>query len=231
MSNNNTHKGHDRERSLDRAVYFSDNYFKFRQLCSFVHQIYDIHQLRPKSVLEIGVGNGFTSTFLKRAGYDVTTSDINPALEPDICCPLSELPSRLAGKSFDLVVCCEVLEHMPFEQFATNLKVLHALGDRLYLTLPNHRALIGFGWLPRLPKLSSLEAGSLYVEVPFGKQLQPMHYWEVGSLHYTSRKAILALLRQYYSSTISRRYALNPGHVMFYAHSAKSQPGNLMPQQ
>jgi SAM-dependent methyltransferase len=222
MSNTNTHKGHDREKSLDRAIYLSDNYFKFRQLCSFVHQIYDIHQLRPKSILEIGLGNGFTSTFLKRAGYEVVTADINPALEPDICCPLSELPSHLAGKSFDLVVCCEVLEHMPFEEFEPNLKMLRALGERLYLTLPNNKALLGIGWLPRLPRFSNAEASSLYLQVPIKKPLQPMHYWEVGSLHHTRRKAILSVLRQYYSSTISRRYALNPGHVMFYAHSAKS---------
>jgi hypothetical protein len=116
---------------------------------------------------------------------------------------------------------------MPFEQFATNLKVLHALGDRLYLTLPNHRALIGFGWLPRLPKLPSLEASSFYIEVPIKKPLQPMHYWEVGSLHNTRRNAILSVLRQYYSSTTSRRYALNPGHVMFYAHNAESRPDNI----
>jgi SAM-dependent methyltransferase len=223
MRNITASKGADREKALEKSVYFSDNYFQFRQLCSFVHQIYDIHHLRPRSILEIGLGNGFTSTFLKRAGYEVVTADINPALEPDICCPLSELPSHLAGKSFDLVVCCEVLEHMPFEDFEPNLKRLRALGERLYLTLPNHKALLGIGWVPRIPKLSSIKASSLYVEVPLAKPLQPMHYWEVGSLRYTSRKAIIAMLSHYYSSTISRRYALNPGHVMFYSHNAESR--------
>jgi SAM-dependent methyltransferase len=217
MSNSSAEKGEERETSLERSAYFSDNYFSLKQLCSFVHQIHDIHQLRPKSVLEIGIGNGFTSTFLKRAGYDVTTNDINPSLEPDICCPLSELAQRLSGRSFDLVVCCEVLEHMPFEDFEPNLRTLRSLGNRLYLTLPNHKALLGFAWLPRLPKVPSIQVGSLYCEIPVARPLQAMHYWEVGSADFTSRKSIANRLRNYYSSVTSRRYALNPYHVMFYA--------------
>jgi SAM-dependent methyltransferase len=217
MSSSNTKKGEERERSLERSVYFSDNYFSFKQLCSFVHQIYDIHELRPKSILEIGIGNGFTSTFLKRAGYEVTTNDINPVLEPDICCSLSDLPLHLPGSSFDLVVCCEVLEHMPFDDFESNLRTLRSLGKRLYLTLPNHKALMGFAWLPRLPKIPNSQAGSLYCEIPLPKPLQAMHYWEVGSAIFTSRKSIAKRLRNYYASVTSRRYALNPYHVMFYA--------------
>src|SRR5690606_25285672 len=125
--------------------YYSDDYFGLSQLCSMSQQIHEIHSLKPTNILEIGIGNGFTSAILKRAGYPVTTVDINPELEPDICAPLDEVAPLIEGMRFDLVVCCEVLEHMPYEQFGPNLNHLRKFGDRLFITLPNYRAPIGFG--------------------------------------------------------------------------------------
>src|SRR5690606_9829851 len=130
MSSTNL-RGLERERTLPRDVYFSDQYFSMQQLCSLSHQINLIHCLRPKNILEIGIGNGFTSSFLRRAGYAVTTVDINPELEPDICAPLDQVGAYLNGEKVDLVVCCEVLEHMPWSDFESNINHLRSFGDRL----------------------------------------------------------------------------------------------------
>jgi protein-L-isoaspartate O-methyltransferase len=62
-------------------------------------KIHEIDKLKPKDILEIGLGDGFVSSFLKRAGYDVTTVDINPALEPDICAPLDQMSNHLRARS------------------------------------------------------------------------------------------------------------------------------------
>ena len=136
-------RGTERERDLDRDVYFSDSYFSMDQLCSFAHQLNFIHSMRPTSAIEIGLGNGFVSTFLRRAGIPVITADINAALEPDICAPLGEVSSHIESLR-DVVICCEVLEHMPLEELDANLDHLRSLGDRLFLTLPNSYRSWGF---------------------------------------------------------------------------------------
>lgn len=212
---NTSLRGVEREQSLPREAYYADGYFSLTQLCSLSQQIHEIHALRPKSILEVGIGNGFTSTFLRRAGYSVTTADINPALGPDICAPLDQVASHLGGRTFDLVVCCEVLEHMPLDTFEPNLDILRALGSRLFMTLPNFSASIGLGAFLRLPK-TPVKLLDLHVDVPRAKALEAEHFWEVGSHASTSRKAIMRTLRSRYPNVSMKRFALNPYHIAFY---------------
>ncbi|NER23864.1 MAG: class I SAM-dependent methyltransferase [Symploca sp. SIO1C2] len=214
-----TNRGYNRERNLEKSIYYSDGYFQLHQLCSFVHQIHDIHRLKPTSILEVGIGNGFTSSFLRRAGFEVVTVDINPRLEPDICCPISEMQSCLEGRFFDLVVCCEVLEHMPFQEFESSINIFHSLSQRLYLTLPNYKRTFGVGMLLNFPKLPYL-AVDAHLELPNIKVLDREHFWEVGSSRATRKKEIEGYLKKIYGCVDKGRYALNPYHLSFYAHSS-----------
>lgn len=209
-------RGEKRERDLEESVYFSESYFKLPQLCSFAHQIHDIHSLKPTSILEVGTGNGFTSSFLKRAGFDVVTADINPALEPDICSPIADLPPLLSERSFDLVVCCEVLEHIPFANFEDNIEVFRAVGRRLYLTLPNYKRVFGLSGFLRLPKFAPALVG-YQIEIPNRKMLDKEHFWEVGSSPLTTRKEIVKRLERFYPRVDTGRYAFNPYHLSFQA--------------
>jgi 2-polyprenyl-3-methyl-5-hydroxy-6-metoxy-1,4-benzoquinol methylase len=211
-------KGETREASLDRQSYFSDSYFTLPQLFSLSHQIEKINKLAPRDILEIGIGNGFTSSFLRRAGYDVMTADINPALEPDICAPLSELEEHLNGRRFDLVVCCEVLEHMPFNEFCTNIRILSKLGDRLFMTLPNCKKYFGFGGLVRIPKLGYKVLG-VYISSRILKSVPEEHFWELGSSRDTSLDEIIRNLRDIYSKVYTGRFAMNPYHQYFIAEN------------
>ena len=207
-------RGQAREASLARDRYYSDGYFALPQLCSLSHQISEIHALRPADILEIGIGNGFTSSFLRRAGYSVTTADINPALEADICAPLSQVGDHVGGRIFDLVVCCEVLEHMPLEEFIPSLDALKGLGRRLFLTLPNYSASIGLCGFIRLPRLSR-KAINMTFDVRRKKTLDQEHFWEVGSRTETSKRTIASELRLRYPSVQVRKFALNPYHIAF----------------
>jgi len=207
-------RGTERERDLSRDVYFSDGYFSMPQLCSFAHQLSFIHSMRPKSAIEIGLGNGFVSTYLRRAGLPITTADINPALEPDICAPLAEVRSHIA-QPVDVVICCEVLEHMPLDQLDANLDHLRGLGDRLFLTLPNSYRAWGLSGLTFLPKLGGRQF-DLNVNIPWKRPIAGgPHFWEVGYSPACNRKAIVNRLRQRYASVRSGRFSLNPYHVWF----------------
>ncbi len=207
-------RGAQRERELDRDSYFSDDYFSMPQLCSFAHQLNLIHTMRPKSAVEIGIGNGFVSTYLIRSGVPVTTIDINPALEPDICAPLVEAVNQLEAPA-DLVICCEVLEHMPLEELDDNLDHLRNLGGRLFLTLPNSYRSWGIGGLAFLPKLGA-RMFDLNFDLPLARSLEGgPHFWEVNYTKDCTRAAIVKRLKKRYSSVRTGSFTLNPYHIWF----------------
>lgn len=211
-------RGIERERSLDMDVYYSDGYFKLEQLCSFAHQIHDIYKLKPRTILEIGIGNGFTSTILKKSGFDVTTADINESLGPDICAPIDSLRHHLHDRKFDLVVCCEVLEHLPFNQFEKSIEIFRSLSDSLYLTLPSYSRIYGFGGFFRLPKREP-SIGSWLIKLPGGRVLDKEHFWEVSSSRASSLKQIKSILEKYYNEVDVSYYHLNPYHISFSCSS------------
>ena len=111
--------GAEREATLPREFYMGAGALTPEHLHSLSFQILQIARLQPRRVLEVGIGNGFVSTYLRQMGIEVVTADINPALAPDVCAPLHELPERLAGQRFDVVSCCEVLEHRSSSSTAT----------------------------------------------------------------------------------------------------------------
>lgn len=208
-----TTRGRERERDLSRDVYFSDFYFSMPQLCSFAHQLNLIHAMRPTSAIEIGMGNGFVSTYLRRSGLPIVTADINPSLQPDICAPLADVCKHLAQQA-DLVICCEVLEHMPLAELETNLDYLRDLGARLFMTLPNSFRAWGISGLAFLPKLNGT-IFDLVFNIPWKRPLTEAHFWEVDDTPECTRKAIVKHLRHRYTSVRTGRFALNPYHVWF----------------
>ena len=206
-------RGAERERSLKRLEYFSDHYFSMVQLTSQAQQVHDIHSLAPRDVLEIGIGNGFTSSFLRMSGYDVTTADINGDLQPDYVAPLGDLPSLLKGRQFDLVVCCEVLEHMPWSEFEKSIATMRQLSDRLYLTLPNYAKFFGFSGFLDIPRIRRLMNVGAYLPIP--RKISPEHFWEIGTSRETSARAIKKILRRHYPKVRDYSYRLNRYHHAF----------------
>jgi len=158
------------------------------------------------------MGNGFTSTYLRRAGIDVTTVDINPSLMPDVCCDLESLPSKL-NNYYDIVSCCEVLEHMPWDSFAKNIRILSKYAPTLFLTLPYGKLIVGGGGYVRIPKNM---IKSCWLDLPFlKKKLSPGHYWELDHSRKTSTRAIVRVLGEHYSSIKLGVFELNPYHRYF----------------
>jgi 2-polyprenyl-3-methyl-5-hydroxy-6-metoxy-1,4-benzoquinol methylase len=207
-------RGDSRERALERDEYFSSAYFSMRQLCSQIHQIHHIYDLQPSSVLEIGIGNGFTSTFLRNAGFNVTTVDINPALCPDIVCSLTELPRFLEGRRFDLIVCCEVLEHLPFEEFDAALSMFARYANRLFLTIPSYSMWAGFSGFIRAPFVNRL----INVGISMRKwkhRANDAHFWELGSEERTSQKNVLSIIRRHFPEVKTGSFELNRYHRYF----------------
>lgn len=216
MSKNEVLQGGRREASLPLSDYFADSYFELTQLLSLAHQVHGVYQMRPTSILEIGIGNGFVSDFFRKSGISVKTADINAALKPDIIAPLQELPQHMDGQRADVVVCCEVLEHIPLEELPRNIAALRALGDRLFLTLPNYRKTFGLAGLLRIPKLKA-KPWSFTIDFPGRKRLPPEHFWEVGHSPASSNSSILRELKKHYNNVQTGRFTFNRYHRVYVA--------------
>ena len=135
---------------VEPSHYFKPSYDTKKRFISYWHQITELIQLKPSSILEIGIGNSLVSNYLKQRGYNVTTMDIDPCLNPDIVASIDRIP--FTDESFDVVACFEVLEHLPYEKFTISLKELHRVSRRyVVLSLPD--ATLAYPLYIYIPKL------------------------------------------------------------------------------
>lgn len=214
-------KGYEREKSLAREVYASEAYFAYDQLWSFAEQIQHIRRLQPRSVIEVGVGNGFVSGFLRSVGTQVLTFDINPNLHPDVVASVDDINSYVNEREYDLISCCEVLEHLPFHKFEFTIDMFSRLSENLFLTLPVHGTHIGFGGLIQAHRFRRWVG--IWQRIPSRtRQLPEMHFWEVDHSKDTSKRAILSLLAKYYSDVDSGYLKANPYHRYFRCRRSRT---------
>lgn len=126
---------------------------------------------RGKRVLEIGLGSGYVTRALRRAGLAVTALDIAGDLGPEVRGSVTQLPFR--RRAFDVVVAEEVLEHVPWEAARRALAELARVATRrVVLSVPQ------FGLATRLKVRLTREEHGLR-----GGQ----HYWTLGSNEVTPR--------------------------------------------
>jgi SAM-dependent methyltransferase len=92
--------------------YWSRDYNSKERFCSFWHQLDAVLSLEPQTVLEIGPGAGLVTDWLRRSGLEVTTLDIDPAVGANVAGSVVEAP--FPDDAFDVVLCAEVLEHLPW---------------------------------------------------------------------------------------------------------------------
>jgi SAM-dependent methyltransferase len=95
------------------AEHYSGTVYNSKErVCSYWHQVDEVRGLGARTVLEIGPGAGIVTDWLRRAGMEVTTLDMDPALGANVHGSATDLP--FGDDAFDAVLCAQVLEHMPF---------------------------------------------------------------------------------------------------------------------
>jgi len=223
--NDSLQRGYQREATLPRENYLTEAYFSIEQLWSFSEQIYRIRLSKPKNIIEVGVGNGFVSNILKLSGLDVLTCDINPDLNPDIISSVEELPKNVRSGAYELISCCEVLEHMPFEKFEKSINIFASLSDNLFLTLPVSGRIIGIGGL--FMKSWGRRWFSWWIHIPSKLyQMATMHYWEIGYEKKYQTRALVKILEMYYECVETNTFRLNPYHQYFMCKGSKVKSMN-----
>jgi hypothetical protein len=211
--------------------YNIQKYVDIARWSSYFYQIKETLELKPVTVLIIGIGDNVVGNVLSiQQGIDVFTYDFDKELNPDFVGDITEIDTVLGGKQFDAVLACQILEHLPYSRFEEVLKKLRAVGKHVIISLPHTRVNLTFS-----VKLHHRSTGSLHLGIfQWWKELickeenvadhkkpwwrmykkNPEHYWEIGKGQYTKRK-IRKSIEKYFSINKCFLATGNHDHIFY----------------
>lgn len=159
--------------------YRTAHYDELHRWISYWYQIQAVVRSGARDVLEVGVGSGVLSAYLRdRLGCEVTTSDFDPALRPDIVGDVRELTNVCGVESADAVLAFQVLEHLPFEDFPKALaQMARATRRSVIISLPH------YGWDVSLRTRFWKRQWAFGFRISKNPawQFNGEHYWEIGT--------------------------------------------------
>ena len=168
---------------MNQIYKFSKYDYKDRWI-SYWHQIDEVLKFEPKTVLEIGIGNKTVTDYLKKQGIEVKTLDISKDFNPDFIANVIKMP--LKDNSFDVILCAEILEHLPFDSFEKALLELKRVSRKyIVLSLPHFGPPIKFSF--KIPFFKEIK---IAFKIPYPKKhkFHGEHYWEIGKKDYPSSR-------------------------------------------
>jgi len=168
------------------------------------------------SVLEVGIGVGFLRhclTYFPSISH--VTFDLDERLSPDYVGTVTNMP--FSDSQFDVVLCCEVLEHLPFGDFPFALRELNRVAkNTVILSLPDKTRHFGvavcfarLGWFT----YEYNPARRRFAKGGLGSNSE--HYWEIGCKG-SLTKHVLAKINKA-GFRVERHYRLwkHPWHHFF----------------
>lgn len=198
------------------SEHYFNHYDDLNRFVSYFYQVDTIRKLKIKNILEIGIGNKTLTAYLQNHGYTVTTCDFDASLKPDYVADIRRLPFK--KPQFEGVIAFEILEHIPFTDFALSLQQLHQVTTKyVVISLPYSgiylELLLRFPFIAKIIKKPFMR---LFLSVPFFSRsfLGPEHYWELGRRGYSRRK-VRTMMRTYFKIRDEFRPPLSPHHCFF----------------
>lgn len=203
------------EKQVERHAYEFERYCGVDRWGSYWYQIREVLALHPKSVLEIGVGDGVFGGYLKgNTSVAYRSCDIADDLKPDIVGSVEALP--LPDDAVDVVVAFEVLEHLPFEKFETALLELRRVATHtVILSLPHYGPSLRLSF--KFPFIGEKRFAWKIPHHPV-HVFNGQHYWEIGKRgyelsvvkrvlekHFTIEKEFVPFENQYHHFFILRK--------------------------
>lgn len=174
-----------------KGHYFRSKYNNLERFVSYFYQINlvtDLAKDKDKNrILEIGVGSGIISDYLKKSGFNITTCDFDKELGPDVVADIRQLPFN--KDSFEIITAFEVLEHLPFEELNSALAEMKKISSKyVVISLPYRST--GFEIVFKFPGLRSLfrkDFVNWFFRIPLkfgGIKVSGQHYWEMDGVNY-----------------------------------------------
>lgn len=193
-----------------REHYATLRYDTKKRWCSYWHQVDETLAVSPDSVLIVGVGSGLVPAYLRSLGIFVTTLDVVDELQPDVVADVRAIPVETAA--FDVVVCCQVLEHLAYADVPAALSELGRVArTRVVISLPRR----GRYWevAIRIPPLPRFARGGV---LPNRRRYRgdQEHYWELGP-RAVPRRRFKQLLSDHFDLSRSYHVPEHPYHEFF----------------
>ncbi len=133
--------------------------------------------IEAATYLEVGIGSGLLGGILIKNGKRFVGIDNNKGLGPDLMGVLPYLP--FGANSFDVVMCFQVLEHIPvsmLKKSLTELARVSKIGVVLSLPEPDDNTGLKNRFAKRFFKIFHLPKRWSPRSVPIDSQ----HFWELG---------------------------------------------------
>ncbi len=152
---------------------------------SYWHQIKIMEgKIKSKdSLIEIGIGTGFTSNYLKSKNIDVLTVDVDKEKSPDI---VADAVSFKPKKNYDHFCAFEVFEHMDFSEMVKTLdNIKNSIDKNIFISVPIYK---------KTPIAIELKIKSFWksitIPIPKTKIIDPHHEWELNYKDFTEKRLI-----------------------------------------
>jgi len=211
--------------------------FIWKTFYSHLYQIYFSLKLKAKEILEIGNQYRFVSSILCQFS-NLTTLDFNDKFNPDILMDITNLKQldTLKDEKYDLILLCEVLEHIPYEEIEGILQILRKKTKKyIVISAPNVSGYFsitlfrhelgnsGFKIIKYLVDLLSIQIGNIITRLDYKlrkKYKKYMfkeksgHHWELGIDKYDIN-SFRKLLEKYFIIILEERVREHPFHHFF----------------
>jgi len=203
-------------KQVPKETYYG-KYDDLKRFISYYYQIDLVKKLNPYKILEIGVGNKTVSNYLRQNGFNIDTCDFNINLKPDCVADIRSLPFK--NDSYDLLIACEILEHIPWEDTKIALNELQRVSKKyVIISVPYSAACFGLIFnFPLINKTINKPWINLSVRIPlfFLKiKFSDQHYWEMGRRGYSLRK-VRNIFNKYFEIIEEVSPLLNSYHHFF----------------
>ena len=204
---------------------------------SHLLQIYFILKFKAKDILEIGNQYEFISSYLRQY-CNLTTLDINDKLNPDILMDITKLKqlNTLKDETYDLILLCEVLEHIPYEEIEGILQILRKKTKKyIVISVPNVSGYFsitlfrheldnpGFKIIKHFLDFFSIKIRNLVSRLDYKLRKKHKkfmfkeksgHHWELGIDKYNVN-SFKKLLEKYFMIIFEERVREHPFHHFF----------------
>ncbi len=163
---------------VGEGFYHTPSYATPERFYSWGVQVQAVLRSGAASVLEVGPGPGLVSRFLRDGGLRVVTLDLDPATHPDVVGDMTRLP--VGDGTVDAVVCCQVLEHVPYGVAEAALRELRRVARAFAVVSvpdvgPYYFVDVG------LPKLRLSRRWGVPWQRPPSLTFDGQHHWSLGT--------------------------------------------------
>jgi len=198
---------------VDEGFYHAAAYATPERFYSYGVQIQAVLRSGAASVLEVGPGAGVVSRFLRDAGLRVVSLDLDPATRPEVVADMIHLP--VASDAVDALLCCQVLEHVPYTLAEKALAELRRVTrGSAVVSVPD---VTPYYYLDMaIPKLRISRRWSVPWHRPRPMTFDGQHHWSLGVGHVDGERFRASLAEAGWTVAGELRPSANDYHRFFF---------------